>query len=65
MKQKKSKSPYLDKYVGEWVVLYKNKIIGHNKDLRLLNNKIDGCKEMPLIIKVPKYDFHILPCLLN
>ena len=42
------------KYLGQWVVLCGNKIIGHNKDLTNLDKEIASCKTSPTVAKIPK-----------
>ncbi|MBI4150637.1 hypothetical protein HY492_00775 [Candidatus Woesearchaeota archaeon] len=44
----------LEKYVGEWVVICKDHVIAHNRDLRKIKKDIDECKSRPLITKIPK-----------
>jgi len=41
------------KYQGEWVAMFNNKVIAHDKDLLKLDNAIENCKGTPTIFKVP------------
>jgi hypothetical protein len=51
----------LGKYPGEWLVIYKNKIIAHHRDLRMIKDKINGCKGVPTLFKLPKDNIIFLP----
>lgn len=42
------------KYLGQWVVIYKKKIIAHDKDINNLKDDINRCKLVPVIAKIPK-----------
>jgi len=44
------------KYVGEWVVVYEDKIIAHNRNLNKISPEIHACKGTPTLIKIPKGD---------
>lgn len=50
--------PQLDfsQYRGEWVIIYRDEIIGHDKDLTKLQNVIDQCPRTPIVVKIPKQD---------
>ncbi len=43
-------------YVGEWIVICDDKVIGHNKNLAKLNKCINNCKSIPTITKIPASD---------
>ena len=49
----------LAKYAGEWVVLCKKEIIAHNKDVAKLKKKINTCKTIPTIAKIPEKEILI------
>lgn len=42
------------KYVGQWVVICKNKVVAHDKNLNNIEKQIKECKRMPTIAKIPK-----------
>ena len=44
----------LSRYLGQWVVICKNKIIAHNKDITKIAKEIDSCKMAPTIAKIPE-----------
>jgi len=44
----------LSKYVGEWVIICKNEVIAHDKDLTKLKKDIQNCRHVPTIAKIPK-----------
>jgi len=44
----------LSRYVGEWVVICDDKVVGHDKNLVRLQKEIDDCKKAPTIAKIPK-----------
>jgi len=48
--------PMIDfsKFVGEWVVICENKVVGHDKNLSKLEKEIKQCKRTPTITKIPK-----------
>ena len=49
----------LAKYVGEWIVICKNEVIAHNKDITKLKKEIHKCKTTPTIAKIPKKEILI------
>ena len=42
------------KYRGEWIAMVKDKVIAHNKDLRLIETEIKNCKDVVTIAKIPR-----------
>ena len=44
----------LTNYVGEWVVICQNKVVAHNRDITKLKKKINECKTIPTIAKIPE-----------
>jgi len=46
----------LAKYIGEWVVICKNDVVAHNKDLKKIKKDIKKCKTTPTVAKIPKKD---------
>lgn len=49
----------LAKYVGEWVIVCKDEVIAHNKDLTKLKKEIKKCKTRPTVAKIPKKEILI------
>ncbi|MBW2986295.1 hypothetical protein KY333_02905 [Candidatus Woesearchaeota archaeon] len=49
----------LAKYIGEWVVICKNEVVAHNKDIAKLKKEINKCKTTPTIAKIPKKEILI------
>ena len=49
----------LAEYVGEWVVICKDKVVAHNKDITKLKKDIDKCKTIPTVAKIPKKEILI------
>jgi len=49
----------LSRYVGEWVIMCKNEVIAHNKDLAKIKNEIKKCKTIPTLAKIPKKEILI------
>lgn len=46
----------LSKYLGEWVAISEDKVIGHSKDINDLKKELKKIKKTPLITKVPEKD---------
>lgn len=46
----------MSKYVGQWVVISRKKIIAHNKDLGKITKEIRKCRTAPTVAKIPKKD---------
>ena len=46
----------LSPYLGEWVAISGNKVVGHSKDINELKKELKKTKKTPLITKVPKKD---------
>jgi len=46
----------LSRYLGEWVAISGNKVIGHSKNINALKKELNKIKTTPLITKVPKKD---------
>ena len=46
----------LSRYVGQWVVICKDKVVAHHKSLTHLEKEIKGCGLAPTIAKIPKKD---------
>ena len=46
----------LSAYVGEWIVICRDKIVAHDKSLAKLEEEIKQCRPAPTIAKLPKKD---------
>ena len=42
------------KYRGEWIAISDDRVIAHNKDLRLIEQQITECRGTVTIAKIPK-----------
>jgi len=42
------------KYVGQWVVICRDKVVAHDKNLNKIEKDIKQCKTTPTVAKIPK-----------
>ena len=49
----------LSKYLGEWVAISENKVVGHSKDINDLKKQFKRIKGTSLITKIPRNNITI------